>query len=125
MIIFNTALDQFFIYFDVKSIWIKFGMEAAYIKVLGMATKAISRSIGPIKVNQGFSMSISVPYFSGLDPNIYSGFKSEIHFIFQFQFYFSAIADCWFPTRLSSQTQILKGLFGIKKQTKTSRTEVS
>ena len=30
------------IYFEVKSIWIKFGMEAAYIKVLGMATKAIS-----------------------------------------------------------------------------------
>ena len=89
MIIFNTALDQFFIYFDVKSIWIKFGMEAAYIKVLGMATKAISRSIGPIKVNQEFSLSISGSFFSGLDPNIYSGFKPEIHFFYQFRFFLS------------------------------------
>ena len=33
-----------------------------------------------------------------LNPNIYSGFKPEIHFIFQFQFWnhFSAIADFYF-----------------------------
>ena len=46
-----------FIYFDVKSIWIKFGMEAAYIKVLGMATKAISRSKHVFIFKTGFRMS--------------------------------------------------------------------
>ena len=46
-----------FIYFDVKSIWIKFGMVAAYIKVLGMATKAISRSKHVFIFKTGFRMS--------------------------------------------------------------------
>ena len=58
---------------------------------------------GPIKVNQEFSLSISGSFFSGLDPNIYSGFKPEIHFLYQLRFFlsncinfggFSAIADC-------------------------------
>ena len=58
---------------------------------------------GPIKVDQKFSLSISGSFFSGLDPNIYSGFKPEIHFLYLFQFFlsnginfrvFSAIADC-------------------------------
>ena len=49
---------------------------------------------GPIKVNQEFSLSISGSFFSGLDPNIYSGFKPEIHFLYQFcLFFFSAIAS--------------------------------
>ena len=77
MIIFNTALDQFFIYFDVKSIWIKFGMEAAYIKVLGMATKAISRSIsGPIKVNLEFSFSFVGCSFFGSEHEHLFGFQT-------------------------------------------------
>ena len=41
---------------------------------------------GPIKVNLEFNFSFSGFSFLGLDPNIYSDFKPEIHFIFQFQF---------------------------------------
>ena len=57
---------------------------------------------GPIKLNQEFSLSISGSFFSGLDPNTYSGFKPEIQFLYQFGFFlsncinfgvFSAIAD--------------------------------
>ena len=48
---------------------------------------------GLVKVNLEFSFSLLGFSFSGLDPNIYLGFKPENHFILQFQF-FSAIADC-------------------------------
>ena len=70
---------------------------------------------GLIKVDQKFSLSISGSFFSGLDPNIYSGFKPEINFLYQFRvflnncinFSFSQqllIVSFWFPTMLSSQT---------------------
>ena len=42
---------------------------------------------GPINVNLEYSFS-----FSGLDPNIYLGFKREILFIFRFQLFHS---NCW------------------------------
>ena len=38
------------------------------------------------KVSLEFNFSFSGFSFSGLDPNFLSGFKPEIHFIFQFQF---------------------------------------
>ena len=47
---------------------------------------------GPIKVNLEFSSSFFGFSFLGLDPKIYSGFKPEMHFIFQFNLFFS---NCW------------------------------
>ena len=41
---------------------------------------------GPIKVNLQFSISFLGFSFLGLNTNIYSGFKPEIQFIFQFHF---------------------------------------
>ena len=41
---------------------------------------------GPIKVNLEFSFLFAGFSFSGLHSNIYLGFKTEIHFICQFQF---------------------------------------
>ena len=58
---------------------------------------------GPIKVDQKFSLSISGSFFSGLNTDIYSGFKPEINFLYQFRVFlnncinfvfFSAIFDC-------------------------------
>ena len=60
--------------------------------------------IGPIKVNLEFSFSFTGVSFSGLDPNIYSGFKPKIHFICQFQFSQQLlIVSLCFSTWLSSQ----------------------
>ena len=59
------------------------------------------------KVNQEFSLSISGSFFSGLDPNIYLGFKPEIHFLYQFRGFLSNcwLLTLWFSTRLSCQTR--------------------
>ena len=57
----------------------------------------------PIKVNLEFSFSFACFSFLDLDPNIYSGFKLEINFLYQYWVFlnncvnfgfFSAITDC-------------------------------
>ena len=64
------------------------------------------------KVNQEFSLSISGSFFSGLDPNICSCFKPEIHFLYQFWF-FSAIASI---SGISQQLLIANSLVFYKAQ---------
>ena len=64
---------------------------------------------GPIKVNLEFSFSFFGYSFLGLEPNIYLGFKPEIHFVFQFQFISQQllIVSLYFSTKLSSPTWVL------------------
>ena len=47
---------------------------------------ALTEVFGPIKVNLEFSFSFLGFSFSGLNTNIYSGFKPEIQFILEFLF---------------------------------------
>ena len=57
------------------------------VKTAVKAGKSLYFSRFHIKVNPEFSLSFLGFLFLGQDPIFFSGFKPEIHFIFQFQFF--------------------------------------
>ena len=74
----TVPYDRFSIFITCLALLVHYSQKL----ILNLVLWKIEGANGPIEVNLEFSFSFSGFSFSCLDPNIFSGFKPEIHFIF-------------------------------------------